>query len=132
MACAAPSSDGVIGSKADVSTRPGTYTGYRVITPCRYDGPAIGVTGTGATALTAETQIYSVGQQLLADVRTQLPSVWGGGGFAVGCEDGPGTTIELDDWHEVDPLIAKVGAWLAQRDYALQVGIEVGSIPVPL
>ncbi len=119
----------MIGSRADVTTQPGTYVGYRVDTTCANHFADLGVIGTGTQAVTEVAAISAAGQ----DLRTRLVdlvSIWGYGGYGLACESGVGTQIELSDWRDVDAVLARTGAWLAEHDYALQVGITVDSIPV--
>jgi hypothetical protein len=132
-ACAADDShgSGVVGSPADVTTQPGDYAGYRVVMPCDGAGIDVGVTGTGHVALTSNKDISAAGQ----DLHTQfadLASVWGGGGYGLACDGGVGTQVALNNWHDVDVVIARTGAWLLEHDYKLQVGIAVDGIPVPV
>lgn len=122
---------GVLGSPADVTTPAGQYTGYRVVTACPMSFVSIGVIGTGSVAITDNAQISQIGQQLRSQL-TDVTSIWGWGGAALGCEPGVGTELDLDDWRDVDPLIVRVGAFLHEHDYALQVNLTVESIPVPV
>ena len=121
---------GVTGSSADVTTPPGDYTGYRVVMPCEGNWTDVGVIGTGAIAVTQTADVAAAGQELRAQL-LDIESIHGWGGYGLACEPGIGTSIWLDDWRDVDPLIERIGAWLRERDYALQVGIDVSSIPVP-
>lgn len=122
---------GVSGSRADLTTQPGTYAGYRVVTACASPATSVGVIGTGATVLTTQAEIAAAGRELLLLVEPEFPSVWGGGGYGVACEPGAGTMLDLDDWHAADALILRVGDWLASHDYTLQVAITVGARLVP-
>ena len=129
-ACATqPSGPGILGSPSDVTTPSGSYTGYRVVTACPTDFASIGVIGTGTVAVPKVADIASIGRDLRAQL-TDITSVWGAGGYGLVCEPGVGTEISLDDWRDVDTVIARVGAFLHGRDLALQVGITVESIPV--
>lgn len=124
-----PAGPGVAGGPSDVETRPGDYAGYRVVMPCPEGLRDVGVVGAGSVELDEIEAIAAVGRELglaLSDVE----SVWGVGGYGLGCEPGVGTTVWLDDWRDVDRTIAIIGAFLARRDLSLQVGIDVGSIPV--
>jgi hypothetical protein len=119
----------VIGTSADVTTQAGTYVGFRIDTSCASHAADLGVIGTGSVAITDVADIASAGQ----DLRTKLSditSIWGYGGYGLVCESGVGTEIDLSDWRDVDAVLARTGAWLHEHDYALQVGITVGSIPV--
>jgi hypothetical protein len=121
---------GVIGSPTDVSTTPGTYAGYRVVSPCPSMLHAtLGVIGTGSVAL-SDDSVSQLGLQLEREL-TDLPSIWGGGGIALGCEPGVSTSLMLDDWRDVDTVIDRAGAFLKDHDLALQVSITVSSVPVP-
>ena len=124
-----PEEPGVLGSRSDVTTAPGNYTGYRVVTACPTTFASVGVVGTGTIAVTQVAQISEVGQQLQREI-SDISSIWGWGGYGLVCEPGVGTEIDLDDWRDVDMVIDRVGAFLHAHDYALQVGITVGSIPV--
>jgi hypothetical protein len=122
---------GVVGSSDDVTTPPGEYVGYRVVRPCATSTwTDVGVIGTGTIELTQTDEIAAAGQELRAQI-ADLPSVWGWGGYGLVCEAGLGTSISLSDWRDVDTVIARVGDYLRERDYKLQVGIAVSSIPVP-
>lgn len=118
----------VRGSSRDVSTAPGTYDGFRVVQHCAQG--TVGVIGTGATPLATVDAIAAAGQDLHARL-LDLASIWEWGGYGLVCEPGVGTVIALDDWRDVDTVIARTGAWLRERDLSLQVGITLGSIPVP-
>jgi hypothetical protein len=119
----------VVGSPDDVATIPGAYAGYRVVAPCATTAFALGVSGTGSVAITDTTAISAAGQSLATEL-ADVSSIWGWGGYGLACEPGIGTQILLDDWTQVDTVIARTGAWLAARDLALQVAIEVGPPPV--
>jgi hypothetical protein len=126
-----PHGPGIVGSSNDMTTPAGDYTGYRVVTSCESTWSDVGVIGTGSVAITDTTAIAAAGQDLktrLADVA----SIWGWGGYGLVCEPGVGTQIDLSDWRDVDAVIERTGAWLREHDYALQVGIGVSGIPVPL
>lgn len=125
-----PTGPGVVGTSADVTTQPGAHVGYRVDLGCDNHFTDIGVIGTGATAVTEVAAISAAGQELFAQF-TDLPSVWGGGGYGSVCEAGVGTQVSLSDWRDVDAVVERAGAWLREHDYALQVGISVSSVPVP-
>lgn len=122
---------GVVGSATDVTTPPGDYVGYRVVRPCASTWTDVAVIGTGGVAVTETAAISAAGQELHDVVATDLASVWGWGGYGLVCDDGIGTQISLSDWRDVDTLIARVGDYLREHDYALQVGISVEGIPVP-
>jgi hypothetical protein len=121
---------GVVGSPADMTTQPGDYVGYRVVTQCQGAWAAVGVTGTGTVELTATADISAAGQALHGEL-TDIASIWGWGGYGLACEPGVGTTVSLSNWRDVDTVIERTGAWLRANDYKLQVGIDVGGIPVP-
>ncbi len=130
VGCAGRPEPGVIGTRADMTTQPGTYAGYRVVTACTQSRTDVAVIGTGTVTFADTAAIATAGQDLHAQL-SDLASIWGWGGAAVGCEPGVGTEIDLDDWRDVDTVIARTGAWLQARGYALQVAISVSSIPVP-
>src|SRR5688572_5521423 len=92
---------GVWGSPTDVATAPGTYAGYRVVSPCPEGRRDVGVIGMGAFAADTQEEVTRVGDDLL-ELLGDLPSVWGGGGYSLGCEAGVGTTVYMDDWRDVD------------------------------
>jgi hypothetical protein len=123
------SSPGVSGSERDVRTLPGDYGGYRVVRPCPETYRDIGVVGLGAEVPDDNDAIVALGGELLLEVG-DIPSIWGGGGVGLGCEPGVGTTVYLDDWRDVDQVIARAGDFLAARDLAMEIGISVESIPV--
>lgn len=129
--CAAqPADHPVLGTRADVTTQSGQYTGYRVVTSCPTTFADIGVIGTGARVVMSTSEMSSLGQQLHARL-TDLASVWGWGGYGLVCESGAGTTLNLDDWRDVDTIITRAGAFLGEQNVTLQVGINVESIPGP-
>jgi hypothetical protein len=119
----------VKGSPGDLHTQPGTYAGYRVSYPCSEASVNVGVEGVGANPVTTSNDISRVGTDLLAAL-ADVPSVWGGAGYGVQCHAGTGTRVSLDDWRDVDAVVARIGAYLGERDLSLQVGISVGGIPV--
>jgi hypothetical protein len=121
----------VNGSPSDLRTAPGTYAGYRVSYPCAGAWANVGVEGAGANPVTANDAISRVGADILAAL-ADVPSVWGGGGYGLQCHAGTGTRLSLDDWRDVDRVIARIGALLAERDLSLQVGIQVSGVPVPV
>ena len=121
----------VLGTRADVTTQAGQYTGFRVVTACPTTFADIGVIGTGARVVTQDAEISSLGQQLHTRL-TDLKSVWGWGGYGLVCESGVGATLNLDDWRDVDTVIARAGAFLAEQNVAMQIGINVDSIPGPV
>lgn len=120
----------IVGTSGDVTTEPGTYTGYRLVSPCEERYVNIGVIGTGAIELTEVAEISGAGQELAATLR-DVTSIWGHGGYGLACEPGVGTTIHTNNWQDVDMLIVRIGDFLRERNYALQVGLSVGSQPVP-
>ena len=125
-----PERVGVLGSRADVTTPPGEYPGYRVVTDCPawLDGASggvdIGVIGTGSMEVPDVRQIGTIGGEL-GTVLTHITSLRTWGGFGLGCEAGVGTRVYLGDWRDVDAVIVRVGAFLRARDLALEVGIDV-------
>jgi hypothetical protein len=118
------------GTSGDVVTEPGDYVGYRVVLPCEDRYVNIGVIGTGSVALTEVTDISAAGQELAASMR-DITSIHSWGGYGLACEPGVGTSLWTDNWNDVDTIIGRVGEYLRDRDYAVQVGIRVESIPVP-
>ena len=56
--------------------------------------------------------------------------MFGGAGYGVQCHTGVGTSVDLNDWRDVDLVIARIGAFLGERDLSLQVGISVSGVPV--
>ena len=122
-------SPGVVGSREDVTTVPGDYAGYRVVMPCANAWNDVGITGTGTVAVTGTDAISAAGQDLKTRV-ADLASIWSWGGVSLACESGVGTQLSLSNWHDVDTIIARTGAWLVDHDYNLTVSISVGSIPV--
>ena len=121
---------GVVGTRADMTTPPGDYAGYRVVTECSSHFGDAGVIGIGSIALTQIADISAAAEDLHTRV-TDLASVWGWGGYGLACESGIGTQIYLSDWRDVDTIIARTGEWLREHDYALQVVIDVSGVPVP-
>jgi hypothetical protein len=119
---------GVVGSPADMRTSPGDYAGYRVVTACNSTWIDVAVIGTGTIE---PADIPAAGQEL-RDRLTDFMSIWGWGGTSIGCEPGVGTSVDLSDWREVDPLIERIADWLRERDYSLQVVIAVDGQPVPV
>ena len=122
---------GISGSRADMTTQAGTYSGYRVVTACASPSTSVEVIGTGPIVLTTPADIEAAGHELFLLVEPDFPSVWGGGGYSAACEPGGGTLLELDDWHAVDALVLWVGSWLAYHHFTLQVAITVGARDVP-
>ena len=123
-------SSSIVGTSGDVETEPGDYVGYRVALPCVDSAVNVGVIGTGAIAITQTDAIAATGQDLAATLR-DIPSVWGWGGYGLACEPGVGTQLYTSSWQDVDMLIARTGAYLAEHDLSVQVAISVGGVPVP-
>ena len=121
----------IVGTSGDVTTEPGDYTGYRVVSPCEDSFVNIGVIGTGSIDVPDANDISALGSELGASLR-DVTSVWGSAGYGLACEPGLGTSIYTNDWRDVDMLIARIGEFLRDRDVALQVGVNVGSQPVPV
>jgi len=124
------SSSSIVGTSGDVETEPGDYVGYRVVTPCEDRYVNIGVIGTGSLELTEVADIAATGQELAATLR-DVPSIWGYGGYGLSCEPGVGTSIDTNNWQDVDMLVVRIGEFLRERDLSLQVGVRVGGVPVP-
>ncbi len=120
----------IVGTSGDVMTEPGAYVGYRVVLPCEERYVNIGVIGTGSIELTEIGDISAVGNELAAAMG-DIKSIWGYGGYGLACEPGVGTTIHTSSWEDVDALIARIGAYLSERDFGLQVSIAIDSPPVP-
>ena len=132
VACSSdPIPSDVLGSPSDLRTAPGTYAGYRVSYPCSESSVDVGVEGVGANPVTTINATSGAGAELLAAL-ADIPSVFGGGGYGVQCHTGTGTSVYLDDWRDVDRVIARIGAFLGEHDLSLQVGISVSGIPVAL
>jgi hypothetical protein len=125
-----PTGPGVKGSRADMKTAVGTYAGYSVTYPCAGTWADVGLRGLGTVQLTSSDQIAQAGNDILTSLK-DIPSVWGGAGYGLQCESGIGTGVFLDDWRDVDRVIARVGQLLHDRNLALQVAIKVDGIPVP-
>lgn len=119
----------VTGSPSDLHTPPGSYAGYRVSYPCSGSWVNVGVEGVGANPVTTINGVTRVGADILASL-ADVPSVFGGGGYGLQCHSGVGTSVSLDDWRDVDAVIARIGAYLGERDLSLQVGISVSGVPV--
>ena len=124
-----PSGSGVLGSRADMTTPAGDYTGYRVVTECSAYTD-VGVIGTGSIAVTQTADISAAGNDLHTRI-ADITSVWGWGGYGLVCEPGIGTQVYLSNWRDVDTVIARAGAFLAERDFAMQVSVTVEGQPVP-
>ena len=118
------------GTSADVATEPGSYVGYRVVLPCEERYVNIGVIGTGSVELAEVADISAVGQELAASMR-DITSIHSWGGYSLACEPGVGTSLTTDNWRDVDAIISRVGDYLRDHDYKVQVGVNVSSIPVP-
>lgn len=120
----------IAGTSGDVKTEPGSYAGYRVVSPCEDRHVNIGVIGMGSVELTEIADISAAGQEL-ATTLGDVKSIWGYGGYGLACEPGVGTSIYTSDWRDVDALIERIGDYLREHDYALQVSVGVDSQPVP-
>jgi hypothetical protein len=128
--CMGATSPAVVGSAADVQTTPGDYVGYRVIAPCSTSGVIqFGVAGTGSTALVNIDAIAAAGATLMGKL-SDIKSIWGGGGYGLVCDPGVGTEIDLDNWFDVDEVIARTGQWLHDQNLSLEVALSVESIPM--
>jgi hypothetical protein len=126
-----PEGGAVSGSPTDVTTQPGDHTTFSLITDCGAgSGAAYGVIGAGSVKLTDVDDISSTGWELYQELRA-IPSVHGGGGAGLVCTPSAvGTHITLNDWRDVDAVIDLTGAWLHERNLALEVAISVQSIDV--
>jgi hypothetical protein len=128
--CGAGSADSAVkGSPADVVTAPGVYPGYRVVMPCPGSGVDLGIRGLGTKEVATADEVWKVGGEIDLSLR-DLQSVWSAGGYGASCETGLGTLVHLDDWRDVDRVIARIGAMLRERDLSIQVGLSVVSVPV--
>lgn len=121
----------IVGTSGDVTTEPGDYVGYRVVSPCEDSYVNIGVIGTGSIEPTDVSEISALGAELGASLR-DVTSVWGSAGYGLACEPGVGTSIYTNNWQDVDALIVRIGEFLRDRDLTLQVGVNVSSQPVPV
>lgn len=123
---------GVSGSPDDVTTQPGDHDSFRVVADCAVgSGADYGVIGAGSVKLTDVDDISSTGRDLYQELRA-IPSVHGGGGAGLVCSpNAVGTRIELRDWRDVDAAIEMTGAWLHERNLALEVAISVHGIDAP-
>jgi hypothetical protein len=123
----APEGRGTLGSPDDVATKPGDHATFRLLTECMASD--FGVVGTGSVKLATVEEIASAGSDLHEQLKA-IPSLWGWGGARLACKSGVGTGIDLDDWRDVDAVIATTAAFLHERDLALEVTISVDSVPV--
>ena len=119
----------ITGTSGDVTTEAGDYVGYRVVTPCEGRYVNVGVVGTGSVVLAEQSDFAVVADELGASMR-DITSIWGRGGYGLACEPGQGPLFYTSNWHDVDAAIARIGEYLREHDYAVQVGISVDSIPV--
>lgn len=120
------SSFGAKGSPLDVKAESGELDGYTITRPCGADGEtdesSLAVRGTGKRVL-FDLASY-------ADEHVK-PVVWGTPGvssFGVGRTScGPSTiAIHLDDWREVDRIIAVVGGVFRETNVSVAAGLQLG------
>ncbi|HEY5922537.1 MAG TPA: hypothetical protein VIV11_12740, partial [Kofleriaceae bacterium] len=55
---------GVFGTRADMRTSAGDYTGYRVITACEGQWTDVGVIGTGSRVINESNELADYGQEM--------------------------------------------------------------------
>jgi hypothetical protein len=118
----------VQGQPNDVKTVPGVYDGYEVVYPCPLHPTSYGIQGAGLIPMTTGDDVWNAGSAMCT-VLKDVPSVFGCGGMGTACS-GLGTFVEMDDWREVDTVIDRVGHFLRDHDWSLDVAVEVNSIPV--
>src|SRR5262249_30619459 len=119
-------------TRADVHTQPGAYGGYGVGSSCTTPSVVLGVRGAGASwyqgvapGQPQRTAALAAFAAQVASVLAPERSVWSvGDGFAC---DQPGADAYLDDWKEVDPAVALLGAWLADAGLGEEVGLVVAA-----
>jgi hypothetical protein len=131
VGCFSTHEDHVKGTPADMQTTPGDHASYRMTYPCAWSN-VVGLVGLGTVDVRNVDDLSSIGSDLLAELR-DVRSVWGGGGYGLVCDTTHvGTEVDLDDWRDVDTVIARAGSLLAARNLAIHIGISVGTPPVPV
>jgi len=114
----------VLGQPSDVQTVPGAYDGYEVIKGCPKSPAQFAVRGLGSLTVGGSTAAY----QVCADGR-QAGTIFECGGEGIACTT-DGTSMSLLDWRDVDPVIDRVGHFLKDNGWSLEVAIHV--YPPPL
>jgi hypothetical protein len=114
----------VLGQPSDVQTAPGSYDGYEVVKGCPKSPAQFAVRGLGSQIVGGTTAAYQV-----CDAVGMPGTVFGCGGQGIACTtDGAG--LDVLDWRAVDPIIDRVGRFLKDHDWSLEVAIDV--YPPPL
>lgn len=128
LACAALAACATDGGQPDpVPT--GSFDGYDVVAPCTHPENVAGVVGRGSTQVVTMEDLVARGGELLASVE-DVTSVWGGSGRAAGCQDGYATTLMFSDARDTQELVDRAGAFVRERDLAMQVVFVLGDVPV--
>lgn len=126
----------VHGSRADATTRAGTFDGYSVDDGCR-ERDCFGVRGSGATWFEGDKPLVGFDDATTRERWRNMivgaiarPSV-GASGFGGYCREG-GLFVEIDDWRDLDGAVAHVGALLAHGGWRDEVAICVHAPSQPV
>jgi hypothetical protein len=114
----------VLGQPSDVKTVPGAYDGYEVVKGCPKSPAQFAVRGLGSRTVGGSTTAYQV-----CDAGREAGIIYGCGGEGIACTT-DGAQMDLLDWRDVDPIIDRVGRFLKENDWSLEVAIHV--YPPPL
>lgn len=105
-----------------VTPLPGLYDGYEVHT-CGNSATDLGIRGVGSKIVSGIDDVWSAGNEVCDSVR-DIGSLLACGGIGDACGT-VGTMVDLNDWRDVDTVIARVGTLLHDRDWSLEVGLTV-------
>ncbi len=126
---------GVLGSPADVRTRPGTFNGYWVGFGCsqpsfsaRWQGfSTVIVLGKGARAFPGDDAFARLAGAVRGAARA--PSVFATSGWDPCYTAGQAIRLSVNDYRDVDAMIHRIGAWLARQDYGGEVQLDMAPKP---
>jgi hypothetical protein len=114
----------VLGQPSDVKTVPGSYDGYEVIKSCPNSQAQFAVRGLGSQAIGGAGATYR-----LCSAVGEPGTIFGCSAQRIACST-DGLSLSVLDWRAVDSLIDRVGRFLKDNDWSLEVAIHV--YPPPL
>jgi hypothetical protein len=123
-----------VGSPSDVKIRAGKYDGYEIHRVCTNGSGTASVIGLGhrrpeflsTKEMPAAKESFRAEALAVAQAKSLVAS-----GFGVHCADHRGAfLIDLYDFREVDPILERLGTWMARQDLGLEIVLLVSGVPV--
>lgn len=127
------------GSRADVTTKPGAYDGYRVIPCARYEVESVyAVQGLGKRPLPSDAAGKSRNLDALVDrLRARLAAACapmdvnvGRGNSCIGDRQ-PNIDVYISDWRQADEVIRRLGAIIRADDLGVLFSVGLAAIDIP-